>query len=341
MGGFINMLAQQGANLIGQAGSAGMGLLLQGHNDRRQIRQQQKLTDMQLRADQAMTDYQMKKQLEMWEATNYNAQKEQMKKAGLNPALMYGMSGGGGATTGAGAASSHGSQAPAGGGEIMGMMQLRTQQAQINLMEAQAKKAEAEATKTGGADTDNVKADTKVKEWQSKIMEIEERIKNETAPEVIATIGLEMQKLHEEWEGLVRENYVSEQTKETRIKTLEAELISIGLEQALTKANTSLSQKQIWKIGQEVAQGWQKLTIEQQNAISQAITAKGNYTASIATAEGILRRIVIDEGKLRAEGQTDDKEVMKLITDILQAVIVGGALRGGGGRQVIGGFKPR
>ena len=35
---------------------------------------------------------------EMWEKTNYAAQIEQMKKAGLSPALMYGQAGAGGGT---------------------------------------------------------------------------------------------------------------------------------------------------------------------------------------------------------------------------------------------------
>ena len=35
---------------------------------------------------------------EMWEKTNYDAQVEQMKKAGLSPALMYGQAGAGGGT---------------------------------------------------------------------------------------------------------------------------------------------------------------------------------------------------------------------------------------------------
>ena len=40
----------------------------------------------------------------MWKDTNYAAQVEEMKKAGLSVGLMYGKGGAGGATTGAGAA---------------------------------------------------------------------------------------------------------------------------------------------------------------------------------------------------------------------------------------------
>ena len=45
-------------------------------------------------------DYSYGKQMDMWNATNYPAQVEQLNKAGLNPALEYGMKGGGGVTTG-------------------------------------------------------------------------------------------------------------------------------------------------------------------------------------------------------------------------------------------------
>lgn len=45
-----------------------------------------------------MTDYNMKKQLELWEKTGYGAQVEQMNKAGVNPAMMYGSAGSGGST---------------------------------------------------------------------------------------------------------------------------------------------------------------------------------------------------------------------------------------------------
>ena len=53
-------------------------------------------------------------QHQMWLDTMYPAQKEQMVKAGLNPALMYGMKGGGGATTGSqSGGSAQSGQAPA------------------------------------------------------------------------------------------------------------------------------------------------------------------------------------------------------------------------------------
>ena len=82
----------------------------------------------------------MKKQLEMWEATGYEAQKKQIEKAGLNPGILYGGSGAGGQTTNIAQGTVGMGAAPSAGGEniqVMGMM------AQIALVDAQRKKIEA------------------------------------------------------------------------------------------------------------------------------------------------------------------------------------------------------
>lgn len=141
------------ANTANSAIGAGMGLLLGRHNDQRQLKQQQKLTDLQLEADKKLTTFQREQQYQMWKDTNFSAQKEELIKAGLNPGLLYGMSGGGGTTTGAGAAHSSAPHAQGSTNEIMGMMQLRSQEAQIEMMKAQADKARADAEKTRGVDT--------------------------------------------------------------------------------------------------------------------------------------------------------------------------------------------
>ena len=62
VGGF----ASQG---IQGAIGAGLGLLLQKGQDRRQIRQQEKLQALEIAGQKQLTDYNQKKALEMWEAT--------------------------------------------------------------------------------------------------------------------------------------------------------------------------------------------------------------------------------------------------------------------------------
>lgn len=144
--------------IIGQTIGQGMGLMLGAINDDRQYAQQGRLSRQQLAIDKQMTDYQNMRQLEMWKKTGVVGQMEQLRKAGLNPGLIYGMSGAGGGTTGGGAASSHGANAPTGGGEAiaMGGMGLQTAMlsAQMKLIEAQTEKTKAEAVKTAGVDTD-------------------------------------------------------------------------------------------------------------------------------------------------------------------------------------------
>ena len=94
----------------------------------------------------------------MWNKTNYGAQMEHIKGAGLNPGLMYGMSGGGGTTAGSqGGGGAQSGGAPqvkesdvSGQGAIMGLQNA----GQLALMKAQENKLNAEAKKIGGVDTD-------------------------------------------------------------------------------------------------------------------------------------------------------------------------------------------
>ena len=68
----------------GQAIGGGMGLLLSDINDKRQLTMNQRLLQQQAQANRDMIDYQKQKDLEMWKATNYPAQVEQIKSAGMN-----------------------------------------------------------------------------------------------------------------------------------------------------------------------------------------------------------------------------------------------------------------
>lgn len=117
-----------------------------------------------LKNSKELMDYQQMKQLEMWEKTGYGPQMEQMRKAGLNPALMYGMGGGGGQTTGNASATASGIPTQSAMSNALGMgMQLKLMEAQKNLIEAQTEKTTAEVP--------NVQADTQNKILQQIITE--------------------------------------------------------------------------------------------------------------------------------------------------------------------------
>ena len=119
MGAFDIGQIGQGAAMQAASGivGTGLGLLLEGHNDRRQLRQQGKLNDLSVKSQKELLEAQRQKEYQMWQDTNYSAQIEQMKKAGVNPALLYGQSGGGGTTTGGSGQGINNTGAPTGGRE--------------------------------------------------------------------------------------------------------------------------------------------------------------------------------------------------------------------------------
>lgn len=129
--------------------------------DKRQIKQQQKLTDMQVKAQKDLGAHQNAMQMDMWNKTNYGAQVEHLNKAGLNPALLYGGGGGGGATVGANMATGVSGGDAANSAQTKGAdtqsMQIAGQLAMMNkqmeLLDAQTRKTNAEADKTAGTDT--------------------------------------------------------------------------------------------------------------------------------------------------------------------------------------------
>lgn len=151
--------------------------------DDRQIRQQKRLTEIQEAANARAAQNSQALQLDLWNKTNYGAQKEHMIEAGLNPALMYGMKGGGGATTGgAQQAGVSGGQAANAAATTQNKLAMGMQIAQSALLAAQTEKTKAETknleagtTKTGvETETGKLDLDTKQKTQEATIRTIEE-----------------------------------------------------------------------------------------------------------------------------------------------------------------------
>lgn len=280
--------------ISGAVGLIGMGIAR--GKDRRQLVQQEKLQNLQIRGQQQLLDYSMGKELEMWEKTGYEAQKQQMKNAGINPALLYGMGGGGGQTVGTGNAGTvTGGQAPSGSGreteEMLGMgIQMALMQSQKRVLDTQADKNAAEAEATGGVRTDlakteiqsltqgieNAKAVQKLTEVQTKIANIDEWIKGRSKSESAEIIMWQAEKILNEVELLHRENIVNKATMNDRIDTVKTELAGKYLSNQLTKAQTTTEQgkpaiqteeikvmEQQWKgIIRQGIQKWRELELQ-------------------------------------------------------------------------------
>jgi len=148
--------------IIAGAVAQGIGMIHQGVQSHVNHGRQKELMGIQQQNQMKLNEQGSQLQKKMWDETNYGAQMEHIKKAGLNPSLLYGMSGGGGTTTG----SQSGGSATGGGvtnAPYMGMEALLLDK-QLEVLESQANKNNADADKTRGADTDNTRMDTKLKE---------------------------------------------------------------------------------------------------------------------------------------------------------------------------------
>lgn len=231
---------------IDQAVGAGLGLLLEGHNDRRQLKQQALLQELQLKGQRQMVDYNAAKQMELWNATNYGAQMEQLKKAGLNSALLYGKGGGAGGSTalaGAGGGPS-GGQAPAGGMELMNMMM---QKAQIKNIEADTKLKDSQASKT---------------DTEGNIAKIEEEFRQYSLANAKSMTDMEVSKLRTEVQLLWNQRDISDATKDTEIDLRKQELTQKYAEIELKRSERNLTDKTIEKIAKEITQMADYLQLE-------------------------------------------------------------------------------
>jgi len=81
-------------------GAIGTGVQMIGQQglNQQQFNQEQELMSIQHQNQQQLNQQGHNLQYDMWKKTNYPAQIEMMKEAGLNPALMYGSAGAGGQT---------------------------------------------------------------------------------------------------------------------------------------------------------------------------------------------------------------------------------------------------
>ena len=142
---------------------------------------------------------------EMWDYTNYENQKKHLEAAGLNPALLYGSSGGGGGSA-AGGGNAAGVGLPTSTGVGMGI-QWEQMEAQKELAKAEAAKTNAEAAKLMTTDTENVKSETEKN--KQEIEESKKRIEHLTS---------QIHKTNEERKGLEFNNYLNDLRKGIKLQ---------------------------------------------------------------------------------------------------------------------------
>ncbi len=131
------------------ASGLGSSLIANAGNKKRQergFRQERALMGIQTTHQKELNRQGKDLQLEMWKDTNYPAQMEMLREAGLNPSLLYGGGGGGGTTAGSqgGGAAAKGSAPAQMPMDVRGIEMAVKSMAELGLMKAQEKKVKAE-----------------------------------------------------------------------------------------------------------------------------------------------------------------------------------------------------
>lgn len=334
---FINMLAQQTGGQAAQGAMGGaMGMLFANSQDRRQVRQAEKLQNLQVVGQKHMIDYGYEKQLQMWKDTNYGAQVEQMKMAGLNPGLLYGMSGGGGTTTGQTTGNVQGQTAPHGGGEPIAMAQtmmgLGLQRAQMQNIQADTKLKEATATKTAGIDTKvgetqvasltqgitNQEATEKLTRMHTAWQEIQNSIARQTIVDAMKTIENNVKIQEQEIQKLKLENKLNERQQNDQVLLMKYQAAGAALHNTQTQAQTE-------NIREDTKVKIQQVT----TMIKQLIMQGTNLASEVGLRQRIGEQVV---------GMYD--ELPNPIQDVLNKLGIFVNPLGKGGHTPVKGFQP-
>lgn len=269
--------------------TAGMGLIggaTQENKDKRQIRQQEKLYDVAEQSNKHMAMFNHDLQMQMWRDTGPVGQMEQLKKAGLNPGLIYGMGGAGGQTAAAAQAQGVSSaQAPSGSGREMEEMAGMgiAMASQVALMDAQKRNIEADTankqaqtkdtlgeTNPAKAKMENLIAQTANEQAKNAILKINQetealnlKIKSETINEAIDSATANFRKSEHELEMLVTNKAIQEETKHEIVELKRQELANMIATKSLIESNISKNEAEIEKMAADITQRAQEIAIKQ------------------------------------------------------------------------------
>lgn len=216
---------------------------------------------------------------DMWDYTNYENQVAHLEAAGLNPALLYGQGGGGGATAAGGNATAGSGQSAGGANtgapqaiksqiiEGAGMgIQLGLMNAQKRNLEADAAKKEADAAKTAGVDTELAKTAAKLNE--ARILNVD--MSTEEIAAKARMWGDTSTMLWQQARKYASEADYNEKTMDTRIEKAGYETMGSLLENIETIARTQFTEAQTNAIAENIAIAWYNAGTNRMNATTAA-----------------------------------------------------------------------
>lgn len=296
---------------------------------------QLRLMDIQNRYNEQMAKNNQQRNKDLWDYTNYENQKQHIKNAGLNPAIMYGMGSGGGVS--ANGAQGQGVTQPTDRSVEMGLkqqglgLQLASIASQVDLNKSQAEKNKVEADKIAGVDTDMQKAtidnliaqtsNEKVKKGlilgQIRVADAEEELKRNMADWTkdkadetrwnIKSLQKGIDKLAEEINGMKLDNELKERTIDNKVKESALTLQNLMAEILLKGSQRKVNEEQAKAIPAQILQGWEELTKKGKTLINQREQIE-------AYAQDVINRYELGKKGL-------DIEEQKLVKDIILGML--------------------
>lgn len=230
-----------GLGMIGSAAIGGATGLLGGigqkRREQRAMDNQKELMGIQFRRQQELNQQGKDLALQQWKDTNYQAQMGEIRKAGLNPALLYGQGGAGGATAQSGSGGSAASgNAPAPQPVLLGMI--------TEMMKTIADVALKD--KKG----DSIEEDTKNKQMKNNVYETtgKDADKAENTNRYQKAIG--------EYNAFLEDNDMYKKRTESETGKQINEAILSALKNEAEKARIELTKEQTNKLWHDIWQGW-------------------------------------------------------------------------------------
>lgn len=313
----VGLATQAVGGLIG--GALGLGTTYLGNQ--MQLSQNQALLDQQTNYNENLSNYNLGIQEKLWQDTNYPAQVQEMKDAGINPAMMFAKGMGAGGSTAA---------------NTVATSQPSVQQnpaLNIESMMSAGQKAAAQAAQTNNtvASTLNTEQDTKNKADQDVILQNEQviskaqaEIADATAQDTIQITRGSLQSILNNNMSSLAKGLIDQATVDTNIEQAKGNLLQTGLKNILLKSETNLTNEQATAIATGLKQKWVQLNIDQQNAN----TAKGQLQVSQTNAGSNQTANAIQAAKLdwlKEIGNVKDSTKL-LVNSFMQTLGIAGKI---------------
>lgn len=288
LGGFLNTIIDN---------SVGAGFKILGNQI--DANQNQVLTNSQLNANEALQKYNEGIQYDLWQKTNYPAQVEQLQKAGLNPALLYAKGGPGGTTGSVGGSVGMGMNAVGLSAPAQQAQSERLQSADVALKNAQQQNIEAQTPQEGplmkaqidsiNQGISNAKAQEILTDAQIQTQRLTNSITNETIDDQISTIRATSNKIQNETQQAVRNNWMDAQTMDDKLKTIHGIMIGQFIQNNLEQTEAIRNDATTKQLINQISQNWKTIGINQQNANTQESQMKiQQMIKDIPDSKGII-----------------------------------------------------